>query len=284
MTFWTLPIHFTSVTQTQQSANTIAMHLPRSNKNLAFFYLITSMNIPYRTCLAPWGSQGLTRHEIFKPGDSWSDLSRQISQVIPFRYSLSVLHGFWGLNMPQCEMSRGRQSLQITGLRRNEAKGAQRAKAPQYTERETSSHGAATIEHILICGCILSLWLQIKMLNIDSSPRSRSLPGWRPFCVPEWGSYGIISFWSSGSSFDAGSCFLFTECAFLFLSPSSSARNNSYFSMWELKEILRGLAWCSAQYAKKSWSFVDKTGRNKWEKVWADRQMSSQTGRALTLA
>lgn len=48
-----LPIHFTSVTQTQRSANTIAMHLPQSKKNLAFFYLITSMNIPYRTCLAP---------------------------------------------------------------------------------------------------------------------------------------------------------------------------------------------------------------------------------------
>lgn len=48
-----LPIHFTSVTQTRQSANTIAMHLPQSKKNLAFFYLIAPLNIPYHSCLAP---------------------------------------------------------------------------------------------------------------------------------------------------------------------------------------------------------------------------------------
>jgi len=48
-----LPIHLTSVTQTRQSANTIAMHLSQSKKNLAFFYLITPLNVPYHTFLAP---------------------------------------------------------------------------------------------------------------------------------------------------------------------------------------------------------------------------------------
>ena len=64
-----LPIHFTSVAQTWQSASTIARHLLQSKKNLAFFYLITSLNIPYHTCLAPRGSQGQI-YQIFKLGDS----------------------------------------------------------------------------------------------------------------------------------------------------------------------------------------------------------------------
>lgn len=53
-----LPIHVTSVTQTWQSANTTAMHLPQSKKNLAFFYLITPLNVPYRSRLTPRGSRG----------------------------------------------------------------------------------------------------------------------------------------------------------------------------------------------------------------------------------
>jgi len=40
-------------TQTWQGAHTIATHLPQSNENLAFFYLITPLNIPYQTCLVP---------------------------------------------------------------------------------------------------------------------------------------------------------------------------------------------------------------------------------------
>lgn len=65
-------------------------------KNLAFFYLITPLNIPYHTCLTPWGSQGQMWYQIFKLGDSWRDLSWQISQAILFRYSPSVLRGVWG--------------------------------------------------------------------------------------------------------------------------------------------------------------------------------------------
>lgn len=153
-----LPTHFTAVTQTWQSANTTAMYLPQSNKNLAFFNLITPLNIPYHNCLAPWGSQGQMRYQIFKLGDSWRDLSWQISQAILFRYSPSVLRGVWVYTCPGVGCHRETVTTDSWSLEKW-SRGTYRVKASHYTAGETSSQGAATIEHILICHCILSLWL-----------------------------------------------------------------------------------------------------------------------------
>lgn len=48
-----LPIDFTSLTQTQQSANTIAMHPPTIKKEFSFRLSNHFSEYPYQDCLAP---------------------------------------------------------------------------------------------------------------------------------------------------------------------------------------------------------------------------------------
>lgn len=149
--------HFSCIYMTECKQHCITdRHLCRSNENSASLSNRSSEHpLSPMPCPPPTSKVAKDRYQIFKLGDVCRDLSWQISQVILFRYSRPFCEASGFKHAPVWSVT-WRQSLQIASLWRNEAVGRAGVKA---SARETSSQRAATVEHILICHCILSLWL-----------------------------------------------------------------------------------------------------------------------------